>query len=152
MLSTTPSDGDYSFVFTSRDVQVLHGCWPSGLVGSLEGWYKHEISKKPINKIARGQIWRASSLLQIAPYWSETPVLRFVALPVCLNVVTHVTIDFWFGTRPNIEASWKGCDHRISVWKVDHDGKRRVSISTLPTMEVVLTGGGIPYSPTPSML
>jgi hypothetical protein len=108
MLSTTPSDGDYSFVFTSRDVQFLHGFWPSGLVGSLDGWYKREISKKPINKVARGQIWRASSLLQIAPYWSETPVLRLVALPVCLNVVTHVTIDFWFGTRPNTEAILEG--------------------------------------------
>ncbi|KAH0819214.1 hypothetical protein GEV33_003577 [Tenebrio molitor] len=35
-------------------------------------------------------------------------VLRLVALPVCLNVVTHVTIDFWFGTRPNIEAISEG--------------------------------------------
>lgn len=29
-----------------------------------------------------------------------TPVLRRVVLPVCLNVVTHVTIDFWSGTGP----------------------------------------------------
>jgi hypothetical protein len=35
MLSTTPSGGDYSFIFTSRDVQFLHGCWPSGLVRSF---------------------------------------------------------------------------------------------------------------------
>ena len=27
-----------------------------------------------------------------------TLVLRHVVLPVCLNVVTHVTIDFRFGT------------------------------------------------------
>ena len=26
------------------------------------------------------------------------PVFRRVVLPVCLNVVTHVTIDFWSGT------------------------------------------------------
>ena len=31
----------------------------------------------------------------------ETPVLRLVALAVCLNVVTHVTIDFWAGTGAN---------------------------------------------------
>jgi len=30
-----------------------------------------------------------------------TPVLRFVALAVCLNVVTHVTIDFRSRTGAN---------------------------------------------------
>jgi len=30
-----------------------------------------------------------------------TPVLRFVALAVCLNVVTHVTIDLRSGTGAN---------------------------------------------------
>jgi hypothetical protein len=41
--------------------------------------------KKNTNKIARGQIGRAGSLLQIAPYRGETPVLRLVTLPVCLK-------------------------------------------------------------------
>ena len=31
-----------------------------------------------------------------------TPVLRLVVLAVCLNVVTHVTIDFRSRTGPNV--------------------------------------------------
>jgi hypothetical protein len=81
------------------------GLQASGLVGS---YINARLKKKTTNKIARGQIGLACSLLQIAPYCGETPVLRLIALPVCLNVLTHVTTDFWFGTRPNIEAISEG--------------------------------------------
>ena len=62
-----------------------------------------------------------------------TPVLRRVVLPVCLNVVTHVTIDFRSGTG-SLGATLKGalgCNHRQSIRKVGFDGKR--TFLTTPT-------------------
>ena len=65
-----------------------------------------------------------------------TPVLRLVAFAVCLNVVTHVTIDFRSGTGANgaklaIPKGALSCDHRTSARKVGLDGKS--TLLTVPT-------------------
>lgn len=76
------------------------------------------------------------------PIGRWTPVLHLVTLPVCLYVVTHITIDFRLKTWAemiSIAEGVMGCYLRTSAGKVGHSSLFQRIIATKLRQEKALS-------------